>query len=83
MFFTPFSGEAFRGLDVPLLRAFVSGAQEKCNRIPALLEIDPVTGTVVDSQLTDAFAHRAHVASISKCESIQTGRDQRACPLDP
>jgi hypothetical protein len=36
---------------------------------------------MIDPQFTYAFAHRPHVASISKCETIEAGRDQRACPL--
>ena len=46
--------------------------------LPVLLEIHPVTGTVIDSQLRDTFTNRLHVSRISSSErSILT----RTCAL--
>ena len=51
---------------------FVSVSQENYQFLTALLEVHPVTGTVVDSQLRNTCAIRRNIARVSHCE-----------PLDP
>ena len=36
-------------------------------------EIDPITCTVLDSQLADAFAYRLHIAGIAEGEPTDAG----------
>ena len=81
MFLTPFRRPALRRFDVPILCALVSAAQEDNEHISALLKVDSVARTIVDSQLADALANRFHITGVPKCKSIQTRGNQGKCTL--
>jgi hypothetical protein len=56
------------------LGSFVSTSQQNNQLLPSLLEIKPVTGTVVDSQLRDTFANRFNISGVSSNEPSWFGR---------
>jgi hypothetical protein len=58
---TPRFGKFLGESDVFVLRAFVTTAQQNDDRSAATLEIDAITGPVMNAKLTDAFANRTHV----------------------
>ena len=74
-------GKAPSGLDVLDLRAFVATAEQDDDRIAALLEIYPISGTVVDAQLTDPLSDRFRVADMAVSQPSQTQRDHCASSL--
>ena len=57
--------EAQCSLDVLGLGSLVSTSQQNNQLLPSLLEIHPVTGTIVDSQLRDTFANRFDISWVS------------------
>jgi hypothetical protein len=60
------------------LGSLVSTSQQNNQRSPSLLELHPVTGTVVDSQLRDTFANRFDIAGVSSGESFNPCLDARS-----
>jgi len=55
------------------LSALVSASQENDEFTPSLLEIDPVTGAEIDSQLGDTFADGFRVAWIAGGQALNSG----------
>lgn len=47
--------------------------------MPAVLELDSVTGTVVDTQLRNALTNGADIAGVSSGEPFDPGLDPRSC----
>lgn len=66
------------GVDVPGLGAFVAARQKNDELAPALLEIHPITGAVVDPQFRDAFADWLDVAGVSSGEPFDSCLDSRS-----
>jgi hypothetical protein len=54
------------------LRALVAAAQQNDDRVSLLPEIDAIAGTVVDTQLADAFTNRLHIADMPLRQPIQS-----------
>jgi len=71
--------ESQSGPDVFGLRALVSGCQKNNHLSPSPLEVHPVTGAVMDSQLRNTFAHWLNISGISQRESFDPGLDTRSC----
>jgi hypothetical protein len=63
-----------RALYVPHLGALVSTDQEQDQIWTSLLEIEPVSRTIINAQLTDAAAHRSDIAKLSQLQA-QSPRD--------
>jgi hypothetical protein len=57
--------EAQGRLDVFGLGTLVSARQKNNQLSPPLLEIHPITGTIIDSQLRDTFANRLNITGVS------------------
>ncbi|SBT04177.1 hypothetical protein PROAA_1240002 [Candidatus Propionivibrio aalborgensis] len=70
--------EAQCRLDVLGLGSLVATSQQNDQLSPALLEIHPVTGAVVDSQLRDTFANRFDISGISSSEPFNPCLDARS-----
>lgn len=66
------------GLDVSGLATLVATGQQDDQLSPPLLEIHPVTGTVVDPQLRDTFANRLDVPGVSGSEPFNPCLDARS-----
>src|SRR5690606_23105977 len=47
----------------------------------SLYEIEPVAGTVEDSQFTDALTHRCDITEVTRRQSVNPG--QASCPCPP
>jgi hypothetical protein len=63
--------------NVPLLRTLGS-ATEKNNHLAATpLEVDPISGAVVDAQFAYALSHGRRIPLVSIGKAIQTRCDQR------
>jgi hypothetical protein len=60
--------EAQCSLDILGLGSLVSASQQNDQFSPSLLEIHPVTGAVVDSQLRDTCANRFDISGVSSDE---------------
>ncbi|CAH1683899.1 hypothetical protein CHELA17_63730 [Chelatococcus asaccharovorans] len=58
----PRLGERFGSGDITGLRSFVPAGQQHNQEVAALLEIDPVSRSLVNPQFADAFTDRLHVA---------------------
>jgi hypothetical protein len=65
------------GLDVLGLGALITARQENDDLPPALLEIDPVTGALVDPQLRHTFADGLDIAGVPGGETFDPGLDTR------
>jgi hypothetical protein len=62
-------------LDVFCLSALVAPAKQNEDGASALLKINTVAGTVMDTQLTNTFANRFSVACVSLSQPIQSRGD--------
>src|SRR5207302_4737188 len=63
--------------DIRVLRALVACTQQQRDRRPALLEIDSVAGTVIDTHFAHARADRLHVSGITEREAADACSDAR------
>ena len=70
--------EAQGGLDVIRLGSLVPTSQQNNQLSPLLLEIHPVTGTVVDSQLRDTFANRLDISGVPSRKPFDPCLDARS-----
>jgi hypothetical protein len=52
--------------DIPVFPPLVAAAQQDDDADPAVDEIDPVAGAMIDPHLRNAAAHRFHVARIAE-----------------
>jgi hypothetical protein len=68
LLFLKIARETQGGLDVFGLGALVPASQKNDQFPAALLEIHPVTGAVVNSQLGNTFANRSNISGISGTE---------------
>jgi len=57
------------------LSSFISSGQENNQLTPTLLEIHPITGTVIDPQLRDSLANRLNIAWIPNGEALNSDLD--------
>jgi len=77
----PFIEQPFCRLDVFRLATLVPAAQENHHRVAPPVKADAIPGTTVDAQFADPLSDRRRVAGMSIGKTVQTGRDQRPCPL--
>src|SRR5438552_3600534 len=66
-----------RSPDIRVLRALVACTQQQRDRRPALLEIDSVAGTVIDTHFAHARADRLHASGITEREAADACSDAR------
>jgi hypothetical protein len=62
------------------LRAFITATQQDDNRVTSFMEVDAVSGTVMDAQLANSLIHRFYVSSMIEAKAIQAGGYQAAYP---
>jgi hypothetical protein len=70
--------EAQGCFDVHGLSAFVSSGQENNQLTPTLLEIHPITGTVINSKFGDTLADRLNITGISSGKTFNPDLDTRS-----
>ena len=66
------------GLDVFGLGALTTTGKENNQRSPPLLEIHPVTGTVVNPQLRNTFTNWFYITWVSRCQPFNSCLDARS-----
>ena len=70
--------EAQGGLDVFDLGALITTGKKNDQFSPPLLEIHPVTGTVVNPQLRDTFTDWLYITWVSRCQPFNPCSDARS-----
>ena len=58
-------------MDISLLRVFGTTAQKEYDAIPTLAEIDPITGTIVDTQFANTITEGTAITEVSQAQTIQ------------
>jgi hypothetical protein len=72
----PFLRETFRGFDVLLLGALVAATEKDNDGVSLLLQVNPVSGTVADSQFADPLPYWLYIAGMPETQPIETRGDQ-------
>lgn len=62
-------------LDVLLLSALISSAEQQNDPRADPTEVDPISGTAMDPELKDPVSHRLAVSKIPHFETVQPGKD--------
>jgi hypothetical protein len=73
----PVFRDSDRSPDIRVLRALIACTQQQRDRRPALLEIDSVAGTVIDTHFAHARTDRLHVSGITEREAADACSDAR------
>ncbi|CAH1664007.1 conserved hypothetical protein [Hyphomicrobiales bacterium] len=71
----PRLGKLFGSGDITGLRSFVPAGQQHYQEVAALLEINPVSRSVVNPQFAYAFTYRLYVARQTFSQAHQSGCD--------
>lgn len=67
--------------NIRLLRLLGAIRQQENQNISALREINPITGSVVDTELTDALTDGLHVPEVAKGEATDANLNACSCLL--